>query len=60
MAETQYFLAYRFLWFLCKNESAAIAASIDAMAAGEDAAEASGSKNASDDSPSVRWQLCVS
>ncbi|XP_042355928.1 kinesin family member 4 [Plectropomus leopardus] len=38
-----------------KNESAGIAASIDAMAAGEDAAEVSGngSKNGTDESPSI-------
>lgn len=39
-----------------QNESAGIAASIDAMAAGEDVPEmaSNGSKNAADDSPSVR------
>lgn len=39
-----------------KNESAGIAASIEAMAAGDDGPETSGngSTNAADDSPSVR------
>lgn len=39
-----------------KNESAGIAASIEAMAAGEDGPETSGngSTNAADDSPAVR------
>lgn len=49
------FMVYCLLRFL-KNESAGIAASIDAMAAGEDGPELSGngSKNAADESPSVR------
>lgn len=49
------------LLFVCfsKNESAGIAASIDAMAAGEDVQEVSGngSKNAADESTSVRQQF---
>lgn len=46
--------AYR---FFSKNESAGIAASIDAMTAGEDGPEVprNGSKIAADGSPSVRW-----
>lgn len=45
-----------FSLFSFKNESSGIAASIDAMAAGEDEAELSrsGSKNEADESPSVR------
>lgn len=45
-----------------KNESAGIAASIDAMAAGEDAAEVSGngSKNSAEDSPAVCYVLFIS
>ncbi len=45
-----------YLSFFSKNESAGIAASIDAMAAGEDGPEGSGngSKNSADNSPSVR------
>lgn len=49
------FVCFLLLCFF-KNESAGIAASIDAMAAGEDGPEISGngSKNAADESPSVR------
>lgn len=45
-----------FCFFIFKNESAGIAASIDAMAVGEDGHDLSGngSKNAADESPSVR------
>lgn len=54
----QNFMIYlSFLFFFSfKNESSGIAASIDAMAAGEDDAELSrsGSKNEADESPSVR------
>lgn len=57
----QNFMIYlSFLFFFSfKNESSGIAASIDAMAAGEDEAELSrsGSKNEADESPSVRWQF---
>lgn len=57
----QNFMIYlSFLFFFSfKNESSGIAASIDAMAAGEDDAELSrsGSKNEADESPSVRWQF---
>lgn len=48
-------------WCFSKNESAGIAASIDAMAAGEDGPEVSGngSKNAADDPLSVRWKFLL-
>lgn len=52
------------LWFtpclLCQNESAGIAASIDAVAAGEDLPEVSGNGNkcSPEGSPSVCFQFC--
>lgn len=56
-------LAHIVLFLIClsKDESAGIAASIEAMAAGEDVPEVSGSgsKNAAE-SPSVSWPFCFS